>query len=183
MRHHRTSISRLLAPFLLFAGVQGCILVRTTDHRITFNDDGSGSALLRLVDIRSDAPDDSLITRDLHQMMQAYDKYGVEEFEQQGRKIVSKQFVVHGDTLILEISYVFPNREAVEGLRQTREDMYMVVGEGREIVKTNGRIEKTKDGSRNIRWDSDAKELTYIIREKTLPPSTSLASWYQKLHR
>jgi len=183
MQRFRIGITRLVAPLLFFAGIQGCILVRTTEHRVTFNDDGSGDAVLRLVDIRSDAPDDSLIARDVHQMMQAYDKYGVEEFEQQGRKIMNKQFVVHGDTLILEISYVFPNRTAIEGLRQTKDDMYMVVGEGREIARTNGKIEKTKDGSRNIRWDTDTKQLTYSIREKAMPPSTSLAGWYLKLYR
>ena len=168
---------------LLLAGAQGCILVRTTEHRIHMNDDGSGDAVLRLIDIRSDAPDDSLLARDVRQMMQAYDKYGVEEFEQQGRKIVNKQFIVHGDTLILEIAYVFPNTGAIEGLRRTKDDMYMVVGEGREIVRTNGSTEKTKDNSRNIRWDSNAKQLMYIVREKSLPPSRSLASWYLRLHR
>ena len=183
MRQPRISVSRFILPILFLAGLQGCILVRVTEHRIHLNDDGSGDAVLRMIDLRSDAPEDSLIARDVRQMMQAYDKYGVEEFEQQGRKIVNKEFQVHGDTLILEISYLFPNPGAIEGLRRTKDDMYMVVGESREVVTTNGRIEKAKDGSQSIHWDSNGKQLLYIIKEKSLPPSRSLAGWYLKLHR
>ena len=49
------------ALFLLAAGMlSGCILVRTTEHRISLRPDGGGEAVLRLIDIRSDETVDSL---------------------------------------------------------------------------------------------------------------------------
>lgn len=56
----------------------------------------------------------------------------------------------------------------------------MVVGEGRELVRTNGRAETWKQDAQRITWDADARRLMYVIREKNLPPSTSLARWYIK---
>lgn len=173
-------IQQVLVATLLAILVQGCVLIRITEHRLKLNGDGSGEALLRLIDLRSDAPTDSLITRDFTQMMQAFDKYGTEEFEKGGRKIVNKQFIVRGDTLILEVSYTFTQLEAVEGLRSTKGGLYMVVGEGRELVRTNGRAETWKQDAQRITWDADARRLMYVIREKNLPPSTSLARWYIK---
>ncbi len=175
--------AHLLAAGILAVILSGCVVVRTTEHRIKLNEDGSGEGLLRLIDLRSDETDDSLVQRDFTQMMKTYDKYGIEEFEQNGRKITRKQFSVRGDTLILEISYVFPKLEAVEGLHVTKEGLFMAVGEGREIVRTNGKVEEVKPGVQRITWDSDAQRLMYVIREKTMPPGRSLAELYRKSGR
>jgi hypothetical protein len=172
----------VLAALLTFV-LPGCILIRTTEHRIILKDDGRGEALLRLIDLRSDGATDSLVRRDFDLLMRGMEDNGVKEFERTGRKVTDKQFAVHGDTLIGEVSYTFDKPAAVEGLRQTSDGFYLVVGEGREVVRTNGKIETWKLGAQRITWDADARRLMYIIREKTLPPSKSLAGLYRKSYR
>ena len=179
----RMALRQLFTAGLLAGVLSGCVVVRTTEHRIKLNDDGSGEGFLRLIDLRSDETTDSLVRRDFDQMLKTYDRYGIDEFERSGRKIVDKHFLVHGDTLILEVSYVFSKIEAVEGLRVTKEGLYMAVGEGREILKTNGNIEEVKQGVQRIAWDADAKRLMYVIREKSMPPGESLAALYRKSGR
>lgn len=183
--HMRTIAIRGLFFAAVFLGVllPGCIVIRTTEHRIKLNSDGSGEALLRLIDIRSDAVTDSLVRRDFVMMMKGVEEQGVKEFERSGRTVTTKQFSVRGDTLMCEVSYTFQKVAAVEGLRQTADGLVMIVGEGREVVKTNGTVEAWQANGQRIVWDADAKRLMYVMREKTLPASTSLASLYLKSYR
>ena len=177
----QTIMRTLVAAGLLPVVLSGCILVRTTEHRIKLNENGSGEALLRLIDIRSDEQTDSLVHRDFDQMMKTYDKYGIDEFEKSGRKITSKQFVVHGDTLILEISYTFPHPESVEGLHIAKDGFTMGVNASREVLRTNGTMQNPKPGFQQILWEPGARRLMYVIREKTMPPSVSLTNLYLRM--
>lgn len=74
----------LCAVLALF--LPACILIRTTEHRIKLNENGSGEAMMRLIDIRSDARTDSALARDYAVMMASVQKEGVTEFEQGGGK-------------------------------------------------------------------------------------------------
>ena len=57
-RPMKTRLTVLLAVLVL---LPGCILIRSTEHRISVNDDGTGEAVLRLIDLRSDEMADSLV--------------------------------------------------------------------------------------------------------------------------
>lgn len=184
MRVRTNTVTKTLFSGLFFAMLlSGCIVVKTTEHRIKLNDDGSGEALLRLIDIRSDAPTDSLMRRDFTLMMAGAEQQGVKEFERAGRKVTNMQFSVRGDTLMCEVSYTFREILAVEGMRQTKDGIYMVVSEDREIVKTNGDVESWQHGGQRISWNADARRLVYIVKEKAPAPSRSLAGLYLKSYR
>jgi hypothetical protein len=169
------ALSASLAAFL-----PACLLIRTTEHRIKLNANGGGEAIMRLVDIRSDAPTDSALARDYSVMMASIQKEGLTEFERGGRKVLSKRFYAGGDTLTAEISYTFPHLEQIEGLKVSKDELFVVVHAGREIVRTNGKVRSWVRGSQRIVWPRDAKRLMYQIREKTLPKSVSLAPLYEK---
>jgi hypothetical protein len=168
-----TIVAMSAAPFL-----GGCLLVRTTEHRIKLNDNGGGEAFIRLIDIRSDAANDSTRLRDYGMMMASVALEGGKEFEKAGRKVLSKQFQVNGDTLNAEITYSFSSIDALEVLKQVNEEYFVVVNEGREIIKTNGKIKPWEGRTQRIVWPKETKRLMYQIREKVMPPSTSLASLY-----
>lgn len=175
----RSSIAWLLLVSLL----PGCILIRTTEHRITINEDGSGEAVLRLIDLRSDETQDSLIVRDFDIMISSFEREGIMDFEKMGRKITDKKFFLRGDTLVAEIHYTFPSLSAVEAIRITPDEIYVVVNAEREVVRTNGVVVPWQEAHKRIQWSKDARRLFYQIREKSLPPSVSLASLYQKRFR
>lgn len=166
----------LLALLLL----PGCLLIRTTEHRIRLNPDGSGEALLRLVDIRSDALTDSAASYDFAVMMTSFQTGGVKEFESTGRKITGKRMFVRGDTLNAEITYAFPTLDAVEVLRKTGDEIFIVVTPEREILRTNGKVVAGENNARRIVWSMEAERLSYVIRERVLPPSVSLAERYRQ---
>jgi hypothetical protein len=176
--------TRIAGSFVLSAALAAllpaCLLIRTTEHRIKLNPNGSGEATMRLIDIRSDAPTDSILARDYSVMMASIQKEGLAEFEKGGRKVLSREFYAGGDTLSAEINYTFPGLEQIEGLKVKKDEMFVVVQEGREIVRTNGKVRSWVRGSQRIVWPRDAKRLMYQIREKTLPPSISLAPLYTK---
>jgi hypothetical protein len=161
--------------------LSGCIFIRTTEHRVRIKPDGSGEALLRLIDIRSDGVSDSLVRSDYDIMLGSLEGEGIKEFEKRGRKVSSKKLFVRGDTLIAEIIYSFASLEAVEGLFITNDLLYIVVGAQREILKTDGEIENWQGSSHRIIWDRDTQRLSYMITEKRLPPSVSLAPLF-RLH-
>ena len=156
----------------------GCLLVRITDHRIKINDDGSGDAVLRLIDIRSDGTTDSALVNDCERLRSSLGKAENVEFEREGRKVVDKRLYVEGDTLIGEISYKFPNLDGIYGLHVTRDKFFILVPEDREVLRSNGKIEPWTHNSTRIVWDSNAKRLMFQIREMNLPHSTSLARLY-----
>jgi len=179
MKTTRIILSLALMAALAVA-LPACLLIRTTEHRIKLNENGSGEAMMRLIDIRSDGKTDSALARDYSIMMASVQKEGGVEFEKGGRKVTSKQFSASGDTLSAEIVYSFPNLDEVEGLKVKKDELFVVVSDGREIVKTNGSVQSWTKNSHRIVWPRDAKRLMYQIREKMLPESASLAPLYQK---
>lgn len=165
----------------MLAGLSGCILIRTTEHRISINDDGSGEAVLRLIDLRSDETADSLVRRDFRVMMSSFEREGIEDFSRRGRTVARKIMYAREDTLMAEISYTFESLDAVEGLHVTERELYVVVAGSRDVIRTNGRVEEWQDDARRIVWTRNARRLLFQIREKTLPPSVSLAPLYREL--
>jgi hypothetical protein len=176
---------RISAAVLLMLAVlvilPGCILIRTTEHRISVNDDGSGEAVLRLVDLRSDEMADSLVTRDFRIMISSYEKEGAAQFSRQGRTITDKKLYTVADTLYAEIGYRFEQLAALEGMHITDSEIYVVVPATRHVVRTNGKIQAWSSDGVRIVWKRDARRLLYQITENSLPPSTSLARLYRAL--
>jgi hypothetical protein len=158
-------------------------LVRTSEHIITLKEDGSGEGIIHMVDIRSDARSDSLVRRDFDDLMAAYGAKHVAEFEKYGRQITARRLRVRGDTLMAEVTYIFHSLEGIDGLRVTKEEMSLTFSLEREVVRTNGKISRTENQGTLITWHRDARRLVYEVREKQLPPSTSLVPIYQKYVR
>lgn len=158
----------------------GCLFVRETEHRIKLNEDGSGEALLRLVDIRSDGGTDSAVTSDLEDMLASFEGDVEKEFERRGRTIVTRRFVLQGDTLNAELRYTFQSLTAIEGLLATANELAIVVSEEREIVRTNGDVQPWHQNSRRIIWPRDADRLMYRVRERVVPPSVLLGPTYRE---
>jgi len=156
----------------------GCILIRTTEHRITVNTDGTGEAVLRLIDLRSDETADSLIQRDFTNMMSSFTADAVRDFEKRGRTITAKRMFTRADTLIAEVAYTFSSLQAIEGLHVTEQELYVVVNGNCEVVRTNGTVATGTDGGQRIIWKRNAPRLFFQIRERALPPSTSLSQLY-----
>jgi hypothetical protein len=168
----------VLLPIMLT--LPGCLVVRTTEHIVNLNADGSGEAIIHLTDIRSDAPTDSLFHADFNDLMKVYHAKKVDEFERYGRRITGKRFRVEGDTLMAEITYVFTSLEAIEGLRATKDELFLLFPPEREVIRSNGQVTMTPAQGTRISWSRDARKLVYVVREKQLPDSKSLSAMFLK---
>jgi hypothetical protein len=169
------------AFLLLSAFLSGCLLVRTTEHRVRINQDGSGDAVLRLIDIRSDGVTDSATAADLRTLVQAFSDSGGKEFERHGRRVTSKRLVTQADTLSAEVTYTFSSIASLEGFRVTHDELSVVVPTAREIVRTNGSVRESSAGTKRIVWERDTQRLFYVIRERSLPASIPLGRMYRSL--
>jgi len=112
-------------------------------------------------------------------MISSFDTGVEREFEAKGRTLVDKKLYTRGDTLFGELTYAFKEPAAVEGLRVRENELFVNVPQEREVLRTNGKIETREGSVQRIVWNRDATRLMYIIREKTLPPSRSLAPYYR----
>lgn len=167
---------------ILAALLPGCLLVRTTEHLIRLNPDGSGEAILRLYDIRSDGRTDSAVIADVSRLVSTLNG-GERLFEQNTRKLLGKQVMVQGDTFSLEIRYSFGRLDAVEGIRANADELFLAVGPDNEIVRTNGEVERWVEDLHRIVWPREATRLSYRIRERSPRASTSIVRWYRELSR
>lgn len=163
----------------LLSVLPGCLVIRTTEHIVTINDDRTGEGVIHLIDIRSDASSDSLVRRDFDDLMNLYASKKFEEFEKYGRKVTGKQLRVRGDTLMAELTYSFRTMDGIEGLRISKDGMFLVFGPERVVTRTNGKIGHNDKQETTITWDIGAKRLVYEVSEKKLPPSISLAKLYR----
>ena len=160
---------------LVLLTIPGCLIVRTTEHRIKFTGDGSGEAMIRLIDIRSDGKNEDEIANDFNSLMEVYNAKGLSEFENEARTVTSKQLIVRGDSLIAEIRYTFSSLEGLEGFRSHKDEIFVAVAPRNEVVKSNGSVESYEKNRVRIRWDRSDKKLMYQITEKDFPSSVSLA--------
>lgn len=175
---HTTRL-RAAAPVVLALLLNGCLLVRTTEHRMTLNGEGGGDALLRLVDIRSDADTDSGRALDYAELEDILADSTLRGFVTPGRAVTGRRLQLRGDTLIAEVTYRFDAAEAVEGLSLQRGGYTVTVASHRELVGTNGSVETLRDGSLRIAWPPDARTLQYTVSERAPDPGVSLAPWYR----
>jgi hypothetical protein len=161
-----TRCATVVAVIAFAAGLSGCILIRTTEHRINLQPDGSGEAVLRLIDIRTDELTDSLAERDFRILMSSFEQDEVEGFEEGRRKITSKRLFVRNDTLVAEIGYTFTGLEDIEGLHVTEDELYIVVN---EAVKWCGPTAVWSRGetSQRIVWSHDARRLVFGYRKRS----------------
>jgi hypothetical protein len=169
----------LFAAALLLLGASGCLEVRTTEHRIRINDDGTADHALRLIDIRSDATTDSGAGKDYRELVRSMKEELPKEFELKERRILDTKLYARGDTLIGEISYAVREISLIEGLRITKEALYVAVSPEREILRTNGKIVPGEKGASWIVWELDARRIFYVLREREWGTGRMLGPWHR----
>jgi hypothetical protein len=177
-RLRNAASSLTLALSVLFPG---CLLIRTTEMHISIEENGGANVKMVLSDIRSDAPTDSERVRDYGIMMASLSAEGLHDLEEREElTFLDKKFFLRGDTLDAEVLYAVHRVETIEGLRTTADEFSVLVSRDREILSTNGRIERMSKTEQRIVWPPTARELSYVIRERSVSSSVSLASDYRK---
>ena len=152
----------ILLAIMLSTQLTGCIIFNTVSYEVNINKDGTGTALVTIEDINSDAATKEDLDEDVKSIL----KYGLksEEFvneqKEEGINIVSRNLFVERDKLNAVVRYEFADISNVEGIQFDDPYYYLTIAPEDSIVSTNGQITKTAQYQRIV-WDKSMKTIKF----------------------
>ena len=151
----------LFAISLMFL-TNGCLLFHSVEYVITPVDGTSGTAILTVEDIKSDAINSSELDEDkknLFDFMHKSDEF-VNQMKGEGKAIKSRELIVDNGKLIGKIVFDFDDIQIVEGIIYEAPFYYLTISPADSILSTNGEIIKSEMHKRII-WDNSIKVLKF----------------------
>lgn len=147
---------------MIFTQFSGCIVFHSVSYEVNVNDDGTGTALVTIEDINSDAASKENLDEDVKSILE----YGlksaefVDEQKTDGKNITSRNLLVEREKLNALVRYEFSNLSKVEGMQFDDPYYYLTVAVDDSIISTNGQITKTADYQRIV-WDKSIKTIKF----------------------
>lgn len=148
--------------FLLISQLTGCIVFHSVSYEVSVNEDGSGTARLKIEDINTDATSEEAIQEDVRNVLE----YGLkseewlEGMKAEGKKVVSRNVIVEDGKLNAIVSFEFDELSKVEGMQFEDPYYYLTIPAEDSIISTNGQVNKTSEYQRII-WDKTIKTLKF----------------------
>ncbi|HET6273287.1 MAG TPA: hypothetical protein VFG32_09915 [Bacteroidota bacterium] len=163
---------RFVAPFsLLLAAIllSGCLTVETKEYRITLKSDNSGEAVIKFVNILSEADDTLDISNDDFQQLTEFYIQGTQlENENPGFRNVKKRLYEENGVLVGEVSFTFDSLSVIRLFQYDKESPYMYfVGNPlstEQLLESNGVF--GRDWMPIVFWPKETKE--FYIKTKVV---------------
>ncbi|MEK9136179.1 MAG: hypothetical protein AAB393_03575 [Bacteroidota bacterium] len=161
----------ILSILLLSLSLNGCLTVESKEYRIKLKSDHSGEAVIKFVNIMSEADDTVDISNDdFQQLMEFYIQGNQLENENPGFHSVKKRLFEENDVLCGEITFSFDSLAAVRIFKYDGDSPFMyAVGSplsSEQYVESNGLL--AREWMPVVLWPKDSKELyikTKIVSE------------------
>jgi hypothetical protein len=138
--------------------------MHSVSYEIKPNGNGSGTAVLTIEDINSDALDATELNEDkknLFDFMYKSDDF-IEQMKDEGKKINSREFFIEDGKLNGIIKFSFDDIELVEGIIYEEPFYYLTLAVEDSIISTNGEV-IVSDEYKRIMWDNTVKVLKFKI--------------------
>ncbi len=168
---------------ILITQLYGCIVFKSVSYEVNVNDDGTGTALVIVEDINTDASSKDLIDADVKSILEFGLKSSdfVKEMETEGKKITSRNITVEREKLNAIVHYEFSDISKVEGLQFEDPYYYLTIPVEDSIISTNGQVTKTEEYQRII-WDKSINTLKFKMYsdDTNREGLKSLAPYYLK---
>lgn len=166
-----------IAAFIMLAAVAvmlgGCLGVEKKEYRFTLNPDGSGSGVIRYVNIVSiddnsgteQAKDVSF--KDFAELVSDYLEGAKFEDDHPYLKVTGKRLLEENGVLVGEVTFTFASLDSVGFFRRAQCDCCPVLyfnktESGDETVtETNGRLVEGVAASPFIEWEGNTREFTF----------------------
>jgi hypothetical protein len=172
-----------LASLLLITQVTGCIVFHSVSYEVNVNEDGTGTALLTIEDINTDAVTKEAVDEDVKSILEhgLKSQQFVDDLKSEGKQIISRNVVIEKEKLNAIILYEFSEISKVEGLQFDDPYYYLTIPVEDSIISTNGQITKTPEYQRIV-WDKSIKTLKFKMYsdDTNREGLTSLAPYYLK---
>ena len=168
---------------IMLAQLNGCIVFNKVSYEITVNEDGTGTALVLIEDLNTDATTEEAINEDVKSILE----YGwksqefINEMNAEGKIITSRNILIEREKLNALINYEFTDISKVEGMQFDDPYYYLTISVEDSIVSTNGQIIKTAEYQRII-WDKSMSTLKFKMYSDDTDKDglKSLAEYYLK---
>jgi hypothetical protein len=151
-----------LLSILLLIQLTGCIVFHSVSYEVNVNDDGTGTALVTIEDINSDATTKENLDEDVKSILE----YGLKSQEfvndqkTEGKNITTRNLVVERGKLNAIVRYEFSDISKVEGIQFDAPYYYLTMPAEDSIISTNGQVTVSKDYKRIV-WDNSIKVLKF----------------------
>jgi beta-glucosidase-like glycosyl hydrolase len=168
---------------MLITQLSGCIVFNTVSYEVTYNEDGTGTVLVTIEDINSDAATKENLDEDVKSILE----YGLKSQEfvndqkTEGKNITTRNLVVERGKLNAIARYEFTDISKVEGMQFDDPYFYLTVPPEDSIISTNGQVTK-KEEYKRIVWDKSIKTLKFKMYsdDTSREDLKSLAPYYLK---
>jgi hypothetical protein len=177
MRNQAGGNVKKIAAFIMLAAAAvllgGCLGVEKKEYRFTLNPDGSGSGVIRYVNIVSN--DDNSGTdeaknvsfKDFAELASDYLEGSKFEDDHPYLKVTGKRLLEENGVLVGEVTFTFTSLDSAGFFRRPQCDCCPVLyfnktEAGEETVsETNGRLVEGVASSPFIEWEGSAREFTF----------------------
>jgi len=174
---------KIILLLLLVFQLSGCIVFHSVSYEVNVNDDGTGTALITVEDINTDATTKEAIDVDVKSILEHgwKSQQFIDDMKSEGKIITSRNLVVEKEKLNAIISYEFAEISRVEGLQFDDPYYYLTIQPEDSIVSTNGQVTKTNEYQRIV-WDKSIKTLKFKMYSDDTSKDglKSLAPYYLK---
>jgi len=172
-----------LFSLILLTQLTGCIVFNTVSYEVTINEDGTGTALVVIEDLKTDATTKESLDQDVKSILE----YGlksqdfIKDREGEGKKVTNRNLVVEKGKLNAILRYDFDDVSKVEGMQFDDPYYYLTISPEDSIISTNGQITKTKEYKRIV-WDKSMTSLKFKMYsdDTSREGLQSLAPYYLK---
>lgn len=154
----------ILVSLSILFSLQGCLSFNKISYDIKVNEDGTGSAIAIIKDIKSFSKTDTEFEDDKQYLFEYIYKSGdfIKEIKREGKNIKSLELFADGNKLNGRAEFTFTELSDVEGIMSDEEFYYQVFTLSDSIVSTNGTIIMADD-HKKILWDKSFKNLKIEI--------------------
>jgi hypothetical protein len=168
---------------LFITQLTGCIVFKSVSYEVIVNSDGTGSALVIIEDINTDATTIEATNEDVKSILEhgLKSQAFVNDMKAEGKKITSRNVMVEKEKLNAVVRYEFTDISKVEGMQFDDPYYYLTIPAEDSIISTNGQVTKTAEYQRIV-WDKSIKTLKFKMYsdDTNREGLTSLAKFYQK---
>jgi len=175
---------KFILLLLLVIQFTGCIVFNNVSYEVNINEDGTGTALLSIEDINSDATSKEALDEDIKNILEyaLKSKEFLDGMEAEGKRTGSRDIFVEDGKLNATLSYSFVDISRVEGMQFEDPYYYLTIPAEDSIISTNGQVTKTTEYQRIV-WDKSIKTLRFKMYSDNTNREglTSLAKYYTKV--
>ncbi|MCU0332773.1 MAG: hypothetical protein MUC75_05385 [Ignavibacteriaceae bacterium] len=151
-----------LILFSLIILMQGCLVFHTVSYEVNLDDEKSGTVILNVSDIRSDAMNTSELEEDKNQLFNFIlesDEF-VQQMSEEGKFILDRKLFISDGKLSGTLKYSFDDVSKVEGIVYQEPFYFITIPLEDSIISTNGEV-IISEGHKRIMWDNTIRTLKF----------------------